>query len=64
MSPEEQNEQELFAFARKLLSLYLEDRDVKKLTQYLEEYQNLRIKLSMRERQLANLTKNIPGGAH
>ncbi len=64
MSPEEQNEQESFTFARKLLSLYLEDHDMKKLTQYLKAYQNLRIKLSMRERQLANLTKNIPGGVH
>lgn len=26
--------------------------------------QNLRVELNMRERQLANLTKNIPGGAH
>ncbi|MEG2478367.1 GGDEF domain-containing protein [Gordonibacter sp.] len=64
MNLEEKNEQDTLAFARKLLAVYLEDQNLEELSRHLRDYRNLRTELSMRERQLANLTKNIPGGAH
>lgn len=64
MNPETQNEQETLTFARKLLTVYPEDQNLEELARHLRDYRNLRMELSLRERQLANLTKNIPGGAH